>query len=229
MKRHERKYKLTIILSIAALMVGMLVLPAVAAGSGTGAFEFAGLAIPNDGMCSGEDETAGDDGKDGACLPAFPDENGVNGDFDGDITGSASGIDQVNGEDVSWSADFLGRIDADFTYTEDPDECPLTGTANGTFEIDGDAVGVYDDRVVTDFHATGTFDWDRTGTQALINITLDVELTFDDGGPSPILVLDDVIGTATATFEASPNAALCDGSRVTATVIGEGEFSTSTP
>ncbi len=248
-KRSSRFSIIITLIGAFALMLGVTAAPVHASHTaqgdegegGSGVVHFQGIADPNDGVCEGDPDQGPpefadgnhlgdpDDGKDGACLPVFPDPNGVDGDFDGDVTASASGIDDRDDNtqtDIAWSVAHTGRIDADFSYGEDPAECPLTGEASGTFEIDGEATGEYNDgsgRVVARVHAHGTFEWARVVDNAAIAFSIDVWIEFDDGSTEH--VLDDAGGTATATFQASGNAANCDGSTVTATVIGDGTFS----
>ncbi len=222
-----------------ALLLGLMAAPVHAhhthlgqGGEGAATVHFQGIADPNNGVCTpdpgqgppiahGNHLGDPDDGKDGACLPVFPDTAGEDGDFDGDVTGSASGTD--NG--VPWSVVIDdGRIDADFSYAEPALTCPLEGTANGTFEIeDLNATGVYGTMPVTEAHATGRFAWTRAG-MAVIEV-FDVDLWLHLASGHVEQVLDDAEGSATATFDASPNATNCDGSSVTATVIGDGAFS----
>lgn len=220
----------TLIAMTAVLALAAIALPAYAAGPGAGVVHFQGIADENDGDCTGDPNDGNhlgdtpDDGKDGACLPAFPDPNGDNGDFDGDAAGSASGTD-AGGE--AWSVTFTGRMDADFAYAENPLECPLTGTASGTFEIgNGTAEGTYDGDAITNARAEGVFEWSRTGTEAVITFTVDVYVSV---GTTEHQVLDNAAGSAVASFEASPNAAMCPDppQRATATVVGDGEFAST--
>lgn len=168
MKRHERKYRylLTTVLSVTALMLGMLALPAVA-DTGTGEVAIEGTAS----------------------LPEFPSVGGNTGTFSGTVVEAAlAGNDGTADWAVTGSG---GAVSATFDYSEL--NCEIgEASGSGTIDIDnnnGTVAGTYGNRDVTDVHADFTFTWDRVGNTAVITADVDVELTFSDGGPSPIQVI----------------------------------------
>lgn len=130
--------------------------------------------------------------------------------FDGQATLN-SGFPATNGEGTfSGTANCTGSIvtvgadmDATFTYEEPASTCPLQGTASGSFTISGTDVVTGNSVTVT-----GDFDWRRDGATAAI------EISSVNGGP-----FTNASGAATAAFE-SPDAVNCDGSVITATVVG---------
>lgn len=216
MKR-PRKYRRIIAtaVGVTGLLFATTAAPVSAAGPGEGELAFAGAANPNDGNC-----TLGDN-KDGACLPEFP-ALGGDGDFDGDASGSASGLDGS----TAWSvvADSV-PLHADFTYNEDPAVCPVQGDANGTFSASGAATGTYGTTNVVGVDINGSFAWDRAGLTAAITFTVDVTLELAGGGT--VLVIDDAAGAGSAAFDPSPNASDCAGDSITATVVGDATFATT--
>lgn len=160
MKRHERKYRylLSTVLSVTALMLGMLALPAVA---DTGAGE---VAIEGT-----------------ASLPEFPSVGGNTGTFSGTVVEAAlAGNDGIADWAVSGSG---GAVSATFDYSEL--NCEIgEASGSGTIDIDnnnGTVAGTYGNRDVTDVHADFTFTWDRVGNTAAIAATVSVDLTLDDG------------------------------------------------
>lgn len=166
----KRIKTLLTLVSVMAIAMSLFVAPANAAGAGQLAF-----------TCT-------------ASLPNFPAPPNTTG---GTCNGSASGaIIGTGGQ----KAVVQGSFNASFSYTEPAATCPATGTASGTFSVDGGA-------------ATGKFSWERVGATAVITLS-NVSV--------PAAGISGATGVAVAAFE-SPNAVtncLAGGGPLTATVAG---------
>lgn len=159
-----------------------------------------------------------------AILDPFP-SSGSTGTCDGTASGEASGIaDDGTAYAVAWAG--LENFSADFTYDETCDPAtnePLEGSASGTAWIDAGA-GVYDGQATANAKLEVTFEWERDGLTAVIDITSAV-ITFNDisGQPTATSELAPVLpAEATAAF-APTSVPDCDNpQRIEAEVVGEG-------
>lgn len=181
------------VLALMTLVTAMAALPAHAQQAAGGDLAFAGDAVlPTF-----------------PCLPPVPGQFPCEGDFDGTIAGSLSGVHDSNGQDVAWAVEIAAPTHSDFSYFDlvQPGVPCTEGFARATSTFSGglnQVFGAYGNNLpvpapVTNIDATFNLEWRRIGATAAIRVSnFVVKLTVL--GVGQVTVIDGGSGFSLAAF-----------------------------